>query len=103
MLKMGHLCQLYFVESEINFNCNISSKLIRQGAFGCVASKPENKRPVTHIVRYEKVIVRHNWFFAEQYIKLQYTATGIGETCIQDFTAILQIMHHVYVTHLKML
>jgi hypothetical protein len=37
--------------------------------------KPENKRPVTDIVRYEKVIVRHKWFFVRQHIN-----TSIGET-----------------------
>ena len=30
--------------------------------------KPENKRPVTDIVRYEKVIVRHNCFLAGQFV-----------------------------------
>jgi hypothetical protein len=41
--------------------------------------KPENKRPVKDIVRYEKVIVWHNWFFAGQFVR-QHINTTIRET-----------------------
>jgi hypothetical protein len=35
--------------------------------------------PVTDIIRYEKVIVRHNWFIAGQFVR-QHINTTIGET-----------------------
>ena len=61
--------------------------------------KPENKRPVTDIFRYEKVIVRRNWFFAGQFVR-QHINTTIGETVynwIKNFIIIFQNICILYI------
>ena len=76
LLKMNRSIDRFHLTSRRPYWC---TKTMKWRPYWCTVRKPENKRPVTDIVRYEKVIVWHNWVFAGQFVR-QHINTTIGET-----------------------